>query len=178
VDLIHQAGAWAKRWMPGRVRDRNARASLRIVKHWDLTSLPPSTEKRSPREPGPDAPRVPRTHGQIPRLLFTSPECRAVILELEGGEEMGDHKVRERAVVQVVSGRVSADASGETVECGAGTLITFEPSEQHRIRALLDARLLLILAPWPAPDHYAGDDETASTRVPANAVVEPTSSTA
>jgi quercetin dioxygenase-like cupin family protein len=148
------------------------------VKHWDLTSLPPSTEKRSPREPGPDAPRVPRTHGQIPRLLFTSPECRAVILELEGGEEMGDHKVRERAVVQVVSGRVSADASGETVECGAGTLITFEPSEQHRIRALLDARLLLILAPWPAPDHYAGDDETASTRVPANAVVEPTSSTA
>lgn len=146
------------------------------MKHWDLTSLPPSTEKRSPRAPGPGAPRVPRTHGQIPRLLFTSPECRAVILELESGEEMGDHKVRERAVVQVVSGRVSVDAAGETVECDAGTLLTFEPSEQHRIRALLDARLLLILAPWPAPDHYADDVDTASTRVPANATVESPSS--
>ena len=88
---------------------------------------------------------------------------------------MGDHKVRERAVVQVVDGRVSVEASGETVECGAGALLTFEPSEPHRIRALDDARLLLLLAPWPALDHYAGDDE-AATRVPANAVVEPTSS--
>ncbi|MGE5272921.1 MAG: AraC family ligand binding domain-containing protein [Verrucomicrobiota bacterium] len=147
------------------------------MKRWDLMSLPPSTEKRSPREPGPDAPRVPRNDGRAPRLLFTSPECRAVILELEGDEEMGDHRVRERAVVQVVGGRISVEASGETVECGAGTLLTFEPGEQHRIRALQDARLLLILAPWPAPDHYAGDGETAAGRVPVNAVVEPTSST-
>jgi quercetin dioxygenase-like cupin family protein len=144
------------------------------VKRWDLTSLPPSTEKRSPREPGPDAPRVPRSGGQIPRVLFTSPECRAVVVELEGGEEMGEHKVRERAVVQVVDGRVSVEVSGETFECGAGTLLAFEPSEQHRIRALPAARLLLILAPWPAPDHYGEGDGAASTRVPANAVVDPT----
>jgi quercetin dioxygenase-like cupin family protein len=109
-------------------------------------------------------------------VLFTSPECRAVIVELEGGEGMGDHKVRERAVVHVVSGRIAAEASGEKVQCGAGTLLVFEPGELHRVRALDDARLLLLLAPWPAPDHYAGD-ETASTHVPANAVVEPTSST-
>ena len=146
------------------------------MKRWDLMSLPPSTEKRSPREPGSGAPRVSRTSGQIPRLLFTSPECRIVVIELEGGEEMGDHKVRERAVVQVVSGRISVEAEGETVECDAGTLLAFEPSEQHRIRALPAARLLLTLAPWPAPDHYAGDVGTASTHVPANAVVEPTSS--
>jgi quercetin dioxygenase-like cupin family protein len=147
------------------------------VKRWDLTSLPPSTEKRSPREPGPDAPRVPRREGQIPRVLFTSPECRAVIVELESGEAMGDHRVRERAVVQVVSGRIAVEAAGETAECGAGTLLTFEPGEQHRIRALGDSRLLLLLAPWPAPDHYAADDKTASTRVPPNAAVEPTSAT-
>jgi hypothetical protein len=28
------------------------------VKHWNLTALPPSTEKQHPREPGADAPRV------------------------------------------------------------------------------------------------------------------------
>jgi quercetin dioxygenase-like cupin family protein len=63
---------------------------------------------------------------------------------------MGDHHVRERAVVQVVSGRVSIESSGEAVECNAGAL-TFAPSERHRVGALTDARLLLILAPWPQP---------------------------
>jgi quercetin dioxygenase-like cupin family protein len=71
---------------------------------------------------------------------------------------------------------VSVEASGETVECEAGTLLTFEPGEQHSVRALSEARLLLILAPWPASDHYAGDDEGASAHTPATAVVEPTSS--
>ena len=76
------------------------------MKRWDLMSLPSSSEKRMSREPGPDAPRVQRSHGQMPRVLFSSPECRAIALELESGETMDDHRVRERAVVQVVTGRV------------------------------------------------------------------------
>ena len=48
------------------------------------------------------------------------------LLQLEAGEGIGHHKVGERAVVQVVDGRVSVEASGETVECGAGALLTFE----------------------------------------------------
>ena len=136
-------------------------------------SLPPSTEKRSPREPGPDAPRVARDEGGIPRVLFTAPECRAVVVELENGEAMGDHRVRERAVLQVVSGRVLIESSGEHEECDAGTLVAFEPSERHSIRALTDARLLLLLAPWPAPDHYAEEDVERAQQLPANAAVEP-----
>lgn len=138
-------------------------------------SLPPSTEKGTPREPGADAPRVARRDGRIPRVLFTSPECRAVVVELAGGETMGDHRVRERAVVQVVSGRVSVESSGAPVECDAGTLITFDPGEQHSIHALVDARLLLILAPWPAPEHYEGDEAERAQQLPPNASVEPAS---
>jgi hypothetical protein len=63
----------------------------------------------------------------MPRVLFTSPERRAIVIELRGGEELGDHHVRERAVVEVVSGRISVEASGETVDCESGTLLTFEP---------------------------------------------------
>jgi quercetin dioxygenase-like cupin family protein len=143
------------------------------VKRWDLTALPPSTEKQHPREPGPNAPRVPRRDGQIPRVLFSAPECRAVVVELDGGETMGDHHVRERAVVHVVGGRVAIDASGETVECAAGTLVTFDPEERHSVRALDDATLLLILAPWPAVDHYVGADVGSAGHLPANASVEP-----
>jgi quercetin dioxygenase-like cupin family protein len=90
---------------------------------------------------------------QMPRVLFTSPECRAVVIDLRGGEELGDHHVRERAVVEVVSGRVSVESSGETVDCETGTLLTFDPGERHAVRALADARLLLLLAPRPAAKH-------------------------
>ncbi|MGH3039234.1 MAG: hypothetical protein ACRDLZ_07505 [Gaiellaceae bacterium] len=133
------------------------------MKRWDLHSLLPSTEKRTPRQPGPDAPRVPRTGRQIPRVLFSSPECRIIAVDLLAEEEMGDHRVRERALLHVVTGRVSIESSGTTAECPAGTLVVFEPGERHRLYALTDARLLLVLAPWPAPDHFP-------EHVPANAV--------
>ena len=112
----------------------------------------------------------------MPRVLFSSPECRAIALDLESGETMGDHRVRERAVVQVVTGRVSIESSGETVECDAGTLLTFEPSERHTVHALESARLLLVLAPWPAPKHYT-DGEKGHDDLPDNAMAEPVPST-
>lgn len=143
------------------------------MKIWDLTSLPPSTEKEQPRAPHPDAPRVARQERQIPRVLFSSPECRAVAVELEAGEAMGEHHVRERALVQVVAGRVSIEASGEAVECGAGTLVALAPSERHSVRAVEASTLLLVLAPWPASAHYTDGAEEHAQALPPNAHVEP-----
>lgn len=141
---------------------------------WNLGRLPPSTKKQSVRAPGADAPRVPRTERQIPRVLFSSPECRVVAIELVRGETMGDHHVRERAVVQVVSGRVAIEASGGAVDCDAGTVVTFAPGEAHSVRALQPAMLLLILAPWPAATHYVDESEAEHAQeLPANAFVEP-----
>lgn len=150
-------------------------ASLPVVKRWDLTSLPPSTEKQNPRDHGSGAPRVARHDGQIPRVLFSAPECRAVVVELDSGETMGDHHVRERAVVHVVGGNVSIDASGETAECAAGTLVTFAPGERHSVRALERSTLLLLLAPWPAAHHYSDDEADHAQQLPANASVAPLS---
>jgi len=146
------------------------------VKRWDLSSLPPSTEKQTPREPGADAPRVPRRDGQIPRVLFSAPECRAVVIELEAGEAMGDHHVRERTVVHVHHGRVAVEVSGEEVECAGGSVMTFEPGERHAVRALERSMLLLVLAPWPGVEHYVEGNAGDALHVPANASVEPMSS--
>jgi len=143
------------------------------VKRWDLTSLPPSTEKRTPRAARADAPRVARHGRQIPRVLFSAPECRAVALELADGEELGDHHVRERAVVSVVAGRVVIDASGEAVECGPGTVLTFDPGERHAVRAIEHSLLLLILAPWPAAEHYTDTESADAVHLPANATIPP-----
>lgn len=145
------------------------------MKRWDLTALPPSTEKRTPRAPRPDAPRVPRRNGSIPRVLFSSPECRAVVVELEHGETMGDHRVRERAVVHVVGGRARIDASGESAECPAGTVVTFAPGERHSVHALEPVTLLLVLSPWPAAEHYTDAEDGDAQHVPPNASVAPMS---
>jgi quercetin dioxygenase-like cupin family protein len=150
-------------------RDREVKA----MKRWYLPSLPPSSDKRVEREPGADAPRVPSVGHQKPRVLFSSPECRIVVLDVRSGEEMGDHHVRERAVVEVISGRVSIEAAEETVECEAGTLVTFDPGERHALRGLDDARLLLTLAPWPAAAHNLASETPHDQHLPANATVEP-----
>ena len=143
------------------------------MKRWDLHSLAPSSEKETPRAPGPDAPRVPRAGAQMPQVLFSTPECRAVVIELGRGGEIGDHQVRERLVIQVVDGDVTIEAGGEAVECPAGALLVLEPGESHAVKALEDSRLLLILAPWPAPGHDLASEERPAEHLPANAVVDP-----
>jgi quercetin dioxygenase-like cupin family protein len=142
------------------------------MKRWDLRSLAPSSEKETPREPGPDAPRVPRAGAQMPQVLFSTPECRGVVIRLERGGEIGEHRVRERAVIEVVEGTVTIEAGGEAVECTAGTLVVLEPHESHSVKALEDSSLLVILAPWPAPGHDLAS-EGRGEHLPANAVVDP-----
>jgi mannose-6-phosphate isomerase-like protein (cupin superfamily) len=86
---------------------------------------------------------------------------------------MGDHHVRERAVMEVLSGRVSIEAAAKTVECETGTLVTFDPGERHALRGLENARLLLMLAPWPAVGHNAASEASHDQHLPVNATVQP-----
>ena len=85
-------------------------------------------------------------------------EGRAIAINLPSGEELQDHEVHERAYLVVVSGRV--EVTGEqSVEGGPGTLAVFDPQERHAVKATEDARLLLILAPWPGKGHPGARDE-------------------
>jgi quercetin dioxygenase-like cupin family protein len=104
-----------------------------------------------------------------PRVLFSTPECRAVVLDLRPGDQLGEHSVRERATIQVVSGSVTIVNGDHAVEAGAGTLVTFAPGERHSLRASGEARLLLLLSPWPADSHYAAGEDARPDRLPGNA---------
>lgn len=109
-----------------------------------------------------------------PRVLFSTPEARGVVLHLGAGERMGRHQVRERAIVQVVSGDAVIDCDGHETPSHQGTLVVFEPSESHSVRAITDVELLLILAPWPAQSHYAASEvELDQQRLPKNATQAP-----
>jgi quercetin dioxygenase-like cupin family protein len=95
------------------------------------------------------------------------------VIDLAQDEEMGDHQVRERALVHVLRGSVSCTSGTDTACCGEGTLIVFEPAEPHSVRALQPARLLLVLAPWPAQGHYDDAQGDDPHELPVNATQQP-----
>ena len=88
--------------------------------------------------------------------------ARVVLVGLEPGQELGEHEVREHAFALVVEGTVQVDAAGESLEAGEGTLLLFQPEERRALSSRDGARMLLVLAPWPAPDHYRGDERVAA----------------
>ncbi len=94
-----------------------------------------------------------------PQVLHTGEEGRTIVINLPAGEELQDHQVHERAHVVVVSGEIEIEIDGgEVVTGGAGLLAVFDPNERHEVRARTDARLLLVLAPWPGPGHPGARD--------------------
>lgn len=89
-----------------------------------------------------------------PEILASGEDARTIVIQLPAGEELQEHEVHERARVVVVDGEVSVStAGGEAVSAGAGHLFEFDPGERHTIAARSDARLLLILTPWPGDGH-------------------------
>jgi hypothetical protein len=104
------------------------------MQSWDLTSLDVEAHQ--------------------PEVLTSAGEGRAIAINLPAGEALDEHQVHERAWLVVVSGQVElVDIDGETVSGGAGLFADFDPNERREVRATQDARILLILTPWPGEGH-------------------------
>jgi quercetin dioxygenase-like cupin family protein len=109
------------------------------VQHWDLRTLPVTAHE--------------------PLILASKRgEARTVVINLPAGEALQDHQVHERAHVIVVDGDVEIVQGDETIAGGGGLLAVFDPGERHEVRARTDARLLLVLAPWPGDGHPGARD--------------------
>lgn len=89
-----------------------------------------------------------------PRILASADDARTILLHLPAGEELQEHEVHERARVLVADGKVDVNlAGGESISASAGRLFEFEPGERRTIVARSDARLLMVLSPWPGDGH-------------------------
>jgi quercetin dioxygenase-like cupin family protein len=109
------------------------------MEHWDLRTL----------EVEPHQPRI---------LHSARGEARSIAIQLPAGEALQEHEVHERAYVIVVDGDVEVSNGGTSVSGGAGFAAVFDPHERHEVRATSDARLLLVLAPWPGDGHPGARD--------------------
>lgn len=101
---------------------------------WDLTELDV-------------APRAP--------VVLHSDEgaARVIAINLPAGEELQDHEVHEHAWLHVHQGAVEVAVDGSSRRAGPGALVHWRPGERHAVRAVQDALLVLLLAPWPGPGH-------------------------
>ena len=88
-----------------------------------------------------------------PQILRSDEETRAIAIHLPAGEELQEHQVHERAYLIVADGEIEVSQDGQTVTGGHGLLSHFEPGERRAVRALTDARLVLVLSPWPGVGH-------------------------
>src|SRR4029077_5182620 len=120
-----------------RERHRGVEFRLRPVQHWDLLAI--------------EAPQGTRD----PVVVAQDDGARAVLIVLEPGQELGEHQVKENAWVVVLDGTVQTDsADGGQTTLSPGTLARWPRAERHTLRSEEGARMLLILTPWPAPDHF------------------------
>jgi quercetin dioxygenase-like cupin family protein len=109
-------------------------ATIEGMKSWDLRGL-----DLKPR---------------LPEILSSNDAARAIALDLAAGESLAEHEVHERAWLIVLDGEIEVITNaGPGVSGGAGLLVEFDPGERHEITATSDARLLLLLTPWPGDGH-------------------------
>ncbi|MBV8734319.1 MAG: cupin domain-containing protein [Solirubrobacterales bacterium] len=88
-----------------------------------------------------------------PVVLRSDDETRAIAIHLPAGEELREHQVHERTYLVVANGEIEVTKDGRKIKGGAGFVSHFEPRERRAVRALSDARLVLVLAPWPGVGH-------------------------
>jgi quercetin dioxygenase-like cupin family protein len=94
-----------------------------------------------------------------PQVLRSDKEARVIAIHLPAGEQMQDHQTYERGYLFVVSGQIEVSQGSETTGGGPGFLSVFDPNERRQVTAKEDARLALVLGPWPGeghPSHRSG----------------------
>ena len=115
------------------------------MKRWNLHEIPTPEGTRSPVV----------LHSQ-------DGEGRVVLIRIDAGQELGEHQVKEAALLLVVDGEVTVDAGDESVDAEAGALFRFDPDERRTVRSASGGRVVLFLAPWPGVGHYRGDRDEVS----------------
>jgi quercetin dioxygenase-like cupin family protein len=88
-----------------------------------------------------------------PQVLSSDDETRAIAVLLPAGDELQEHQVHERTYLFVADGEIEIVQDGTISSGEAGFLAHFEPNERRTVRAVSEARIVLVLAPWPGVGH-------------------------
>jgi quercetin dioxygenase-like cupin family protein len=88
------------------------------------------------------------TSGQNAKTLIKYDTLRVVLVALQAGKTLPEHKTEGRISVHVLSGHVEVKAAGRTFNLRPGSLLALDQNLPHDIQALRESDVLLTIA-WP-----------------------------
>lgn len=89
-----------------------------------------------------------RVNGHNAKTLVKYPDLRVVLIALNQGASLGEHKARGRVSIHTLEGHVRLKSGGQVVDLPVGCLLALERSVPHDVEAVTSSILLLTIA-WP-----------------------------
>jgi len=108
----------------------------RPIARFDLESESDSLRHEEPRPAG----------GHSARTLIKHSDFRIVLMSLEAGANLHEHKVDHSFSLQVLTGRVRLQLPNETVDLAAGNMLVLEKGILHDLEALEESTVLLTIS--------------------------------
>jgi quercetin dioxygenase-like cupin family protein len=90
--------------------------------------------------------------------------ARLVLFAFRAGQQLKEHTTSSQIIVQVLQGRITFTATGQSVKLHDGMLIQLEATLPHSITAETDAVVLLTLT--PSPSQHSLNKELFQNRLP------------
>jgi quercetin dioxygenase-like cupin family protein len=97
-----------------------------------------------------------RREGHSARTLVKTESLRIVLIDLNVGARLGEHRAVSRMSIQVLTGRIRVELPGDQRELEAGHLLAIDEQIPHDVEALEPSTILLTLAVTegePLPSH-------------------------
>lgn len=97
--------------------------------------------------------------GHTAKTLVKYPDFRIVLVVMNEGGRLVQHRTEGRISVQILSGKIRFGTSEQSIELSAGDMLTLEHEIVHDVESTTDSAFLLTIA-WPKPSLVAPDGST------------------
>jgi len=87
-----------------------------------------------------------RRDGHTARTLVREPALRIVLVVIQAGARIAEHRAQEITSIQAVTGHVRLALIDRSLELAAGRVLVIPPDLRHHVEAVADSGLLLTLA--------------------------------
>lgn len=103
--------------------------------------------------------------GHTAKTLVKYPDFRIVLVVMNTGGKLVQHRTEGRISVQALSGRISFRTPDQAIDLSAGEMLTLEGDIVHDVESAGNSAFLLTIA-WPQPSAIIGDgsSEAKQTR--------------
>lgn len=108
----------------------------RPIARFDLGSVSDSLRHEEPRPAG----------GHSARTLIKHADFRIVLMSLEAGANLHEHKVDHSFSLQALTGHVRLQLPNETVDLPAGSMLVLDHGILHDLEALEESTVLLTIS--------------------------------